>query len=281
MSRRPLIRTLGALFLVAVATGVPPAVRAKDKPPAGPTVAGAVTAVATDGKAITIRAPKGDGTKATEEKTIPLAADATVLIADVVTKVKELPKGKVSDLTPGTAVTVRLTPDGKAAVEVVARGPGLQGSVTATDAAKGTFSLRVKGEKGSEDLPLTLAKDAKIALSDGLTKEAKPKEGQLGELTEGTALHVQLSVDRKSALEVRVLGQSLFGTIKEVDVGNRTVTVTVKEDAQVVDKPLTLVKDARVEGAKLADLQPGQRVTITLSVFDKAQAAVVRVRPDE
>jgi hypothetical protein len=254
---------------------------AKDKPAAGPTVVGTVTEVAADGKAITVRVSKGDGTKATEEKSIPVAADTVVLIADVVTKVKELPRGKLSDLTPGTAVAVRLTPDSKSAAEITAHGPGVMGSVAATDVAKGTFTLRLKGKDGPEDLPLTLAKDAKILLTDGLTKNDKPKEAQLGELAEGTAVHTQLSVDRKTALGVRVMGKSLVGTIKSVDVDNKTVTVTVKEDAQLVDKSLTLVQGARVEGAKLNELQPGQRVTVTLSVFDPAHAAVVHVRSDE
>ena len=282
MSCKTLIRTVSQLFVVAfAASGVPGAADAKDKPAAGPTVRGTVTEMAADGKAITLRVPKGDGTKVTAEKTIPLGADTVVLIADVVTKVKELPKGKLSDLTPGTAVVVRLTPDSKAAVEITAHGPGVIGSVAATNAARGTLTLRLKGKDGPEDLDLTLDKEAKILLSDGLSKEEKPKEAPLGDLAEGTTVHAQLSVDRKTALGVRVMGKSLQGTIKEVDVGNRTVTVTVKEEAQVVDKALTLVKDARVEGAKLNDLQPGQRVQVTLSVFDKAQAAIVRVRPDQ
>jgi hypothetical protein len=285
MSCKRLIRRPAKILLILLAMASGPvadrAARAKDKPEAGPTVRGTVTEVAADGKAITLRVQKGDGTKATEEKTLPLGADTVVFIADVVTKVKELPKGKLSDLTPGTSVVVRLTPDSKAAIEITAHGPVVTGSVAATNAAKGTFTLRLKGKDGPEDLGLTLAKEAKILLSDGLTKEEKPKEAQLAELSEETSVHAQLSVDRKSALGVRVMGKSLQGTIKEVDVGNRTVTVTVKEDAQLVDKALTLVKDARVEGAKLTDLQPGQRVTITLSVFDKAQAAIVRVRSDE
>jgi hypothetical protein len=75
------------------------------------------------------------------------------------------------------------------------------------------------------------------------------------------------------ALGVRILGQALNGTVAGYDSGTRTLTVTVKEDAQVVDKSLTLAKDAKVEG----DLVAGARVAVTLSVHDKDVAAAVRV----
>jgi len=92
---------------------------------------------------------------------------------------------------------------------------------------------------------------------------------------------VQLSADRKTALGVRVMAKTLLARVTSVDVGNNTLTVSVKEDGGLVDKTLTLVKDARIEGAKLSELQAGTTVAVTLSVFDKSQAVVVRVRKDE
>jgi len=92
---------------------------------------------------------------------------------------------------------------------------------------------------------------------------------------------VQLSADRKTALGVRVMAKSLLARVTSVDVGNNTLTVSVKEDGGLVDKTLTLVKDARIERAKLSELQAGTTVAVTLSVFDKSQAVVVRVRKDE
>ena len=92
---------------------------------------------------------------------------------------------------------------------------------------------------------------------------------------------MQLSADRKTALGVRVMAKSLLARVTSVDVGNNTLTVSVKEDGGLVDKTLTLVKDARIERAKLSELQAGTTVAVTLSVFDKSQAVVVRVRKDE
>ena len=62
-----------------------------------------------------------------------------------------------------------------------------------------------------------------------------------------------------------------------LDAGNRILTVTVKEDAQVVDKMLTLAKDAKVEG----ELTEGKRVNVRLSVLDKEVAVGAHVLKDE
>ena len=59
---------------------------------------------------------------------------------------------------------------------------------------------------------------------------------------------MQLSADRKTALGVRVMAKTLLARVTSVDVGNNTLTVSVKEDGGLVDKTLTLVKDARIEG---------------------------------
>jgi hypothetical protein len=76
------------------------------------------------------------------------------------------------------------------------------------------------------------------------------------------------------------MGTTLVGRVASVDVGNNTVTISLKEDGGLVDKTFTLVKDARIEGAKLNELQAGTNVSVTLSAFDGTQAAVVRVRND-
>ena len=68
-------------------------------------------------------------------------------------------------------------------------------------------------------------------------------------------------------------GGALKGVIKGYDEGTRTLTVTVKEDAQVVDKALKLAENARVDG----ELVQGARVAVTLSVDDKGIAAAARV----
>ncbi len=85
---------------------------------------------------------------------------------------------------------------------------------------------------------------------------------------------VQLSVDRKTALSVRVEGQTINGELKGIDTGNRTVTVSYKGDGGLVDMTFTLVKGAKVDDG----LQPGMNVSVRLSVFDKEKAAAVHGR---
>lgn len=80
---------------------------------------------------------------------------------------------------------------------------------------------------------------------------------------------MQLSgYDRTQATGVRLTGPSLNGTVKGVDVGNNTITLTVKEDGQVVDKTLSLSKDVKIDGPKLTDLTSGTQASLRLSVVD-------------
>src|SRR5262249_3670627 len=136
-----------------------------------------------------------------------------------------------------------------------------------------------KDKAGPTDRTFTMAKGAKVLLNDGLKKNTKDKEAELTELTEGTPVRVQPTVDRKTALTVRVQGATVHGTLKGVDVGNNTLTVTVKEDAQVVDKTLPVAKEARLDG-KLADLPAGSRVSLQMSVFDKNVVVGVHVHKE-
>jgi hypothetical protein len=253
----------------------------KDRPEVGPTLHGMVKAVDATKNSLTVNVVQGNGKKAVEERTFPVAADVQVTLADSLSKEQASPAGRLADLSPGTGVTVRLSADQKAVVAIHARGPRLHGHVIAADADKQRLTIGTKGDQGVEEHTAVLAKGARITLSDGLTKEEAPKEGQFSDLPAGTSVQVQLSVDRKSALGVHVLGASLHGTLKGVDAGDHTITVTVKEDDQVVDKTLTLVKNARTEGVKLSELKSGQRVAVTLSVFDRTRAAVVRVLSDD
>src|SRR5262245_33377631 len=251
------------------------------KPEVGPTVRGRIKEVKAADKIITVDVPKNDGTKASDEKTYKLATDVAVTLDESLTKGTPPPAGKLADLSAGIEVTVQLSPDKSTAIAILARGPTIHSSVLSTDTGKATLTIRTKGADGPGEETLAVAKEAKIILTDGLTKEEKPKEAALGDLAAGTSIQAQLSVDRKTALEIRVLGTTLFGRLTAVDVGNNTVTVSLKEDGGLVDKTFALVKNARIEGAKLNELQAGHNVTVTLSVFDKAQAAVVRVRNDE
>lgn len=117
------------------------------------------------------------------------------------------------------------------------------------DAGKNSIHVTFKDGKGLAERTIELVKDARIMLSNGLSKSEQGQEGKLTDLTEGTSVSLQLTVDQKRALLAQVRGASIQGEVKGVDVGNNTITVTLKEDGQVVEKTYTVHKEARVEGA--------------------------------
>jgi hypothetical protein len=245
----------------------------KDKKEMGPTVRGYATAVDAAKKSITVSVTSNEGGKKTEEKTYALAGDVKVILADNLTKDQAPPEGKLADVTPGTGVELQLSVDKKTVERITAHGPAIHGGIKSVDAAKHTITVLTKGEKGQIEKTLTVPKEVKATLSDGLSKEDKPQEKKATELEEGTRVVVQLSVDRKSAVGIRVEHDALRGTLKGIDTGNNTLTVEVKEDGGLVEKLLTLVKGAQLEG----NPKSGDTVVVELSVFDKKKAVRVRV----
>jgi RNA polymerase sigma factor (sigma-70 family) len=248
-----------------------------DKKEQGPSFHGTLKAVDADKGTITVSVPTNPGAKHTEDKTWTVARDVKVVLEENSSKDQPPPEGKLADLSPGTNVTIQLAADKTNVIHISAQGPGLTGTVKAVDAAKNSITVASKGEGGPVEKTLTLTKDAKVLLNDGLTKGTPDHEAKLTDLAEGTSVHVQLSVDRQRALSIRVQGASVHGSVKGVDLGSNVITITLKENAQVVDKMFTLEKDVRVDGGKLADLTEGTPVAVTLSVFDKQKAVVVRI----
>jgi RNA polymerase sigma factor (sigma-70 family) len=245
---------------------------AKSKKEVGPTVHGTVKEVDTAKNKLTVTVSTGRG-KESEQKTLDLAKDVKVFLEDAITKVKELPQGKLSDLTEGTSVSAELDVGGKTVVAVRARGPSVNASIKSVDASKKSLTIQTKGANGAVEETITMFEGAKVLLNDGLNKGDPDKEGTLDKLTEGTHVHVQLTVDRKQALSVRPQGKTYHGTLKGIDSGNNSITITVKEDAQVVDKTFTLAKGSRTDGNAAA----GVRVNVRLSIFDENTAVHVQV----
>jgi RNA polymerase sigma factor (sigma-70 family) len=263
----------------AAVAGPEAAPAAQKKPaPEGAVVHGVVTSADAGKKTVTVAVRTDPAKKQTEERTYTLADGVKVLLNDALTKNTPPTDGTPADLTEGTQVEVRLSADGKSAVEIHARGPGVHGGVKSVDASKNTLTVLTKNKTGAVESTLELAKGAKIILDDGIGKKGDAaKEGTLADLTEGASVDVQLSVNRKSALGVTVHGATSHGTLKGFDAGTRMLTVTVKEDAQVVDKTYTLAKDAKVDG----ELAPGARVNVRSSVTDRAVAVAVHVLSDK
>jgi Cu/Ag efflux protein CusF len=151
----------------------------------------------------------------------------------------------------------------------------MQGGVKAVDASNSTITLTTKTKDGGADeATYKLMKDAKIFLDNPLANKGdKQQEGSFKDLTENSHVHVQLTVDRKSILGVHVLGKSVHGTLKAHDSGNMTITISVKEDGQLVDKTYTLSKDARI-----LDLNEGAGVNLRFSTTDKEKVVIAQGR---
>jgi hypothetical protein len=250
----------------------------KPKPEAGPAVRGVVQSYDAGQRLLTVAVRASKENKETRDEDYTLASDARVYLLDVLKKGAAPPMGKVDDLVEGTLVTLRLSPEGKLVTAVEAMGPTVQGRVASFDAAKNVLNLALKAKGGPTEQTVELARNARIVLDDGIGKKGDPaKEGKLTDLTEGASVSVQLSVSRKAALSVRIQGENLVGTVKSYDAGTRTLVVTVKEDAQLVDKTYTLS-----EGAKAEDgLTAGVAVNVRVAASDPAVAVAVKVREDK
>jgi RNA polymerase sigma factor (sigma-70 family) len=273
---------LGAGAHRALAEKPPPAVveatatpDKPDKPEVGPQVVGEIVAV--KGDTLTLRVQEDPSKKGTVDKTWALPKDVKIRLQHGLKK--EDKEGTTADLLEWAVVQVQLSADKKSVLLISVQPGNLQGSVKSVDATKNNITITMKSKAGVEEKTVTLMKEAKIILDDGLGKKGDaPKEGKLSDVSEGLPVWVQLSgYDRTQAVAVRVSGPSLYGTVKGVDVGNNTITVTVKEDAQIVDKTLTLSKEVKVDGAKLADLAGGERVSLRLSVVDRKMVVGIHV----
>jgi hypothetical protein len=200
-------------------------------------------------------------------------------------------EGSLADVTPGHGVQLQLSVDGKTVAAISVPGTGWYGTVKSADPSKNTLTiLTAEGDKKNVEKTLTLRKEAKILVSDGLTKGETPGEGKLADLAEGTPVVVQTSAAEKGAVnQIHVLGRTVGGAVKGVDAGTQTITLTTKEDGTLADKSFGLVKGAKVEvtsgnkteSGTLADVREGDTVWVTLSVVDKDKAAFVRVNKDK
>lgn len=233
------------------------------KQPQGPSHNGVLKSIDAGQKTLTVTVMIKPELKQTEEMTFAIAEGAKIYLEDRLGKDQPIIEGKLADLTEGTHVTVQLDVDKKTAHTITARGPGLLGVVKSVNASLNTITVSTKGQSGHTEHTITLATGAKVLLNDGLTKETRDQEGKLADLAEGTRVLLQLTVNRASALSIRVEGAGVQGTLKSYDAGTSALTVTVKENGSVMDKAFTLLK-----GARLVDLIEGQPVQLQLSVFD-------------
>jgi RNA polymerase sigma factor (sigma-70 family) len=167
-------------------------------------------------------------------------------------------------------------------------GPSVVAVVKGLDYHKHTLTAVSGNKKDGKEKTYELAKDVRVVLNDGLTKDDKGRNGSLTDLAPGATAELQLTPDGKTVSAITVRPWSLHGGVQSVDAAKRTITVTSKGEKGAVEKTFTLAKEARVllndgltkggkdQEGKLADLTEGTPVTVRVSVVDPKTALEVR-----
>ena len=243
-----------------------------------PTLRGVVKAIDPAKNSLTVLA--GDK-KQSAEQTLTLAGDVKVFLP-VEKKDKEAPPaGKLTDVTEGVNVVLKLAYDKKTVRSIAVEGKSVQGGVKKVDAANNTITIVVKEDGQSAEKTFTVAADASIALPEG----KKVEQAKLADLPEGAGVNLKLALDGKTVVGLAAAGTTMGGTLKGVDIGGNAITITVKEDGGPVEKTFDLAKDVRVsregqkEAAALNDLTAGGKVVLQLSM-DRKRVLSVRAIPE-
>jgi hypothetical protein len=157
-------------------------------------VSGVVKTVDAEKSTLTVNHPEG-------ESTFTVAKDARISIDGM--------RGDLAGLPAGATVTLSQFVDRKTTGSIEAVGPQVSGVVKAVDAGKGTLTLA--------DRTFTVAADANISI------DFKP--GKLAAVPAGAHVTLTLRADQKTAHNVQVGGETIFGRARAVDPGRSTITV--------------------------------------------------------
>jgi hypothetical protein len=202
----------------------------------------------------------------------PDVAGKTFVVAAEVNITIEGKPGTLAGVPPGAHANVGLSVDRQTVRQLNVQGPpalcDCGGSlVKAIDVDRRTLTFDERARAEVAGKTFTVAGDAFI-LIDG-------KPGTLAELPAGAYVDLTLSVDLRTARQVRARGPSVSGVVKAVDTEKNTVTVDdttypVTRDAFVV------IDDKRKQ---LADLPTGATVNLALHVDRKTVGGIIARAP--
>jgi hypothetical protein len=155
----------------------------------------------------------------------------------------------------------------------------LKGILKGVDESGRTVTLnhRDGDQEARVDRTLPLASNIQVQLLDdwGVEKEG-PREGRLGDLTEGLSVHVYLAEEGKSVVRIRADAPTVRGQLSAVNLEARTLTLTSEGREQTH----TVAPGARVtiEGRQstLADLRPGVPVVLKLLADRKVATSIIQ-----
>ena len=233
----------------------------------GASISGTVKALDADKRKITIAlgGKKGDNG---EEKTFDLSADVTVRMLDD----KAGRDAKLSDVPLTANVHLKLAVDQKTVRSLDVSGRAVSGTVKSVDAASGSVTLT---EDGGERT-LTLAKETPIVI-DG-------KAGKLADLPVEALVGAKLAADQKTVLGLSAEGPTFKGTVKAVDAGKKSITVSVQVGKnEFAEKTFEVSKDVQVVtgingvAVQFADVKADKEVIVRLSADRKGVLRVTLI----
>jgi hypothetical protein len=217
----------------------------------GPSISGILKQVDATAKRLTlVKTAKGE---ADRELEFAIAGEVHVTIDGS----GDRPLG---DLPTGVSVTVRLSADQKLVHAIDAEGPSIQGNATIVDLTSRRITIN---EKVAENI-YQVTTDTQIAV-DG-------KSSELGSVPVGAVIRAKLTADRSTIRSLSADGPSVRGKLVGVDTANRSVTVHVAKQGDIV---FDITVDARVAtevygvSLKLADLQLEREVSLMLTADRK------------
>jgi hypothetical protein len=243
-------------------------------------VNGVVKAVDASHNTVTLQ----PGKEVHEPRTFRLAADVQVFLDDGTGDRLGFDQGKLTDLSDGALVTLRLSEDQKV-VRVWVEGPTIQGTLKATDPDKSTITATValtKAEPAADKI-FAVAKNARLFIDDGQAhdKSQPTKQPGLSDVPANAVVFLKLSADRKVVGSIRAEGQTITGLAKAIDGAKNSITVTITTKGEPdVDRTYAVAKAAQVlvdDGKSkdkskpaaeqaIADVPAGAQVTLRLSL---------------
>lgn len=256
----------------------------KEQPPRGSGIRATVQTVDAERNVLSVGWNE-DGRKANVD--LKLAKDVAISLADQQSKTPR--PGKLADLAPGTNVLLDLSPDRKTVTRIEAHGSSLSGAIKAVDQERHSLTVERKDKNGPGEQTLAVGENTKVTFAGGKTKK-DVQEGRLADLTPGTPVTLQLSVDRKIITAIAIQGLTVHGSLKQVDNAKRSITVTTKGENGPTDRTFMVAEDAAVtngsdksaQPAKLSDLTAGISVVVQTSSRDPKTVTAIRAsKPTE
>jgi hypothetical protein len=228
----------------------------------GATLKGTVKAVDATTGTITLIVQEG---KEPGERMIHVGKSATITVAGPDKKGPGT-EIKLTDVAKGAQAVIRLSLDQKEAVSVFISGPVIRGVLKSTDADKGTVTVAVLIAKGEPEEMSTYSanKDTRITV-DG-------RQAKLSDVPVEAAVVLQLSPDVKALQSITAEGPMLGGTVKALDAGKHTITISLGKQGE---KTFTIAKDVTVTTGKsakvlkLADVAVDKDVVLQLTADQK------------